>query len=68
MTAKKKHGSGRVTPKGTKNPAKESKAGRPGLPEAPDHAGAPQAELAGKVSGKQGGKVARPVSHNRGNR
>lgn len=63
MTAKRKNSSGRVTPKGTKNPAKTSK-GRPStaLPTpTPPH------ELAGKA-GKQSGKTARPLTHNRGNR
>ena len=65
MTAKNKRGSGRVTPKGTKNPTKTSKAKPTGMPEVTS--AAPPHELAGKA-GKQSGKVARPVTHNRGNR
>lgn len=65
MTAKNKRGSGRVTPKGTKNPTKTSKAKPAGMPEITSVA--PPHELAGKA-GKQSGKVARPVTHNRGNR
>ncbi len=66
MTAKRKKG-GRVTPKGTKNPTKTSKARRDvpststeSVPH--DHAGNPA------QPGKQSGKVARPLTHNRGNR
>jgi hypothetical protein len=68
MTAKNKRGSGRVTPKGTKNPTKTSKAKPTGMPEVTSDA--PPHELAGKASkaGKPSGKVARPTSHNRGNR
>ena len=65
MTAKNKRGSGRVTPKGTKNPTKNAKRERPGMPEVA--AAAPPHELAGKA-GKQSGKIARPITHNRGNR
>ena len=65
MTAKNKRGSGRVTPKGTKNPTKSPKRERPGMPEATTTA--PPHELAGKA-GKQSGKIARPITHNRGNR
>lgn len=65
MTAKNRRGSGRVTPKGTKNPVKTGKPKRTDLPGAA--AGAPPHELAGKA-GKQSGKVARPITHNRGNR
>ena len=69
MTAKKTRGSGRVTPKGTKNPTKTPKRDRPGLPDvgADKVTGAPPHELTGKA-GKQSGKVNRPASHNRGNR
>tara|TARA_R100000935_G_scaffold14710_1_gene29381 strand:- start:604 stop:801 length:198 start_codon:yes stop_codon:yes gene_type:complete len=65
MTAKNKRGSGRVTPKGTKNPTKTPKRDRPGMPEVT--AATPPHELAGKA-GKQSGKVIRPMTHNRGNR
>jgi hypothetical protein len=65
MTAKNKRGSGRVTPKGTKNPTKTTKPKRDGLPDTTG--GAPPHELSGKA-GKQSGKVARPITHNRGNR
>lgn len=64
MTAKKKRGSGRVTPKGTKNPGKPSKARSDDLPSPTN---APPHELLGNA-GKQSGKVARPITHNRGNR
>ncbi|MFP5579578.1 MAG: hypothetical protein ACLGIZ_15305 [Acidimicrobiia bacterium] len=69
MTAKNKRSSGRVTPKGTKNPTKTTKRERPGLPDATGDkvSGTPPHELAGKA-GKQSGKVNRPASHNRGNR
>lgn len=68
MTAKNKRGSGRVTPKGTKNPTKAAKPDRPGLPDTSP--GAPPRETSGHSDrvGKQSGKVARPTSHNRGNR
>jgi len=65
MTAKNTRGSGRVTPKGTKNPTKTPKRDRPGMPEVT--AATPPHELAGKA-GKQSGKIARPITHNRGNR
>jgi hypothetical protein len=65
MTAKNKRGTGRVTPKGTKDPNQSTKAKRHGL--AADAAGPPPHELAGKA-GKQSGRRARPVTHNRGNR
>lgn len=65
MTAKKKGGSGRATPKGTKNPVKTGKPTRTDLPEVAS--GAPPHELTGKA-GKQSGKVIRPMTHNRGNR
>lgn len=64
MSTKKRKG-GRVTPKGTRNPTKPTKGRRVDLPtQATD---APPHELAGKA-GKQSGKVARPITHNRGNR
>lgn len=68
MTAKKKGGSGRATPKGTKNPVKTGKPTRTDVPDA--SSGAPPHELTGKAgkAGKQSGKVSRPTSHNRGNR
>ncbi len=53
-----------MTPKGTKNPTKSTKRERPGMPEV---TATPPHELAGKA-GKQSGKVARPITHNRGNR
>jgi hypothetical protein len=65
MSARKRKGTGRVTPKGTKNPAKPTKARRVELP--PTAAEAPPHELAGKA-GKQSHKVSRPITHNRGNR
>ena len=65
MTAKNKRASGRVTPKGTKNPTKTAKPQRTDLPEVAS--GAPPHELTGKA-GKQSGKVIRPTTHNRGNR
>ena len=67
MTAKKK-GSGRATPKGTKNPTKTGKPKRTDLPE--PAAGALPREVGGRADrvGKQSGKVSRPMSHNRGNR
>lgn len=60
---KKRRGTGRVTPKGTVNAPKRGgkKARRPDVATPPPH------ELAGKA-GKQSGKVARPITHNRGNR
>lgn len=67
MTAKKQ-GSGRATPKGTKNPEKTGKPKRNDLPE---RAASTQPREAGGRSdraGKQSGKVSRPMSHNRGNR
>lgn len=65
MTAKNKRSSGRVTPKGTKNPTKTAKPKPEGMPDVAP--GAPPHELAGKA-GKQSGKVIRPMTHNRGNR
>lgn len=65
MATKKRKKTGRVTPKGTKNPSKPTKARRVDLPAQPNDA--PPHELAGKA-GKQSGKVARPITHNRGNR
>lgn len=68
MTAKRKKRSGRVTPKGTKNPTKTSRARRADTEaEAETPAYVPPHELSGKA-GKQSGKVARPLTHNRGNR
>ncbi len=65
MSAKnKRQGSGRATPKGTKNPVKVSKARKSELP-IPEVA--PKSELRGKVA-KQTQRIARPISHNRGNR
>ena len=66
--AAKKHGSGRATPKGTKNPVKSGKPKRTDLPE--PTAGTPPRDGGGRADrvGKQSGKVARPTSHNRGNR
>ena len=63
MTAKNKRSTGRTTPKGTKNPEKRSKRDRGDTPVTADL----RPELAGKV-GKQQAQVARPISHNRGNR
>jgi hypothetical protein len=65
MTAKKRQGSGRVTPKGTPNPPKPRKARRG--EDAPEQAINPGGDFGGKV-GRQSGKVARPITHNRGNR
>jgi hypothetical protein len=65
MTAKKRQGSGRVTPKGTQNPPKGRKARRG--EDAPEQAVNPAGDFGGKV-GRQSGKVARPITHNRGNR
>lgn len=64
MAQQKRRGSGRVTPKGTKNPDHAAKRERPGLPELPNRA---PHELAGKA-GKQSHKATRPITHNRGNR
>lgn len=65
MTAKnKRQGSGRATPKGTKNPVKRSKARTSELP-LPDVA--PKSEIRGRVA-QQTQRIARPISHNRGNR
>lgn len=65
MTAKhKRQGSGRATPKGTKNPIKQSKARTSDLP-LPEVA--PKSEIRGKVA-PQTQRIARPISHNRGNR
>ena len=66
MSTKKRKGTGRVTPKGTRNPSKPTKARRIDLPTQPNDTTPPH-ELAGKA-GKQSGKVARPITHNRGNR
>ena len=65
MSAKKGKGSGRVTPKGTKPPEKK-KERRSDLPE-------PNSTLPGQLpgvvrKGKGSDRVARPVTHNRGNR
>ena len=64
MAANKRRGSGRTTPKGTKNPEKKSKARRDDLPE---QASKPPHELLGKAA-KQRDWTARPITHNRGNR
>lgn len=64
MAQRKREGSGRVTPKGTKNPTKASKARRTDLPET---SAAPPHELRGGA-GKASTRVARPITHNRGNR
>jgi hypothetical protein len=66
MTAKKRQGSGRVTPKGTQNPSKAKKGRRGETPE-PEPTVNPGGDFGGKV-GRQSGKVARPITHNRGNR
>lgn len=64
MSQKKRSGSGRATPKGTKNPEKKSKARKSDLP-LPDVV--PKSEMRGKVA-KQTERISRPISHNRGNR
>lgn len=64
MAQQKRRGSGRVTPKGTKNPTPAEKRERPGLPQQPQRA---PHEVAGKA-GKQSHKAMRPITHNRGNR
>lgn len=64
MAQNKRRSSGRVTPKGTKNPTGTAKRERPGLPETPTRA---PHELTGKA-GKQSHKAMRPITHNRGNR
>lgn len=63
--AKKKRSGGRVTPKGTKNPVKASK--KPRVETDDDKGFTPPNQVPEKVNQQQG-KVARPVSHNRGNR
>lgn len=68
MTAKNKRGSGRVTPKGTQNPTKTGKPKRTDLPETSSGSQAHDSTGRGDKAGKQSGKVARPMSHNRGNR
>ena len=62
--AKKRKGSGRVTPKGTKPPEKQKKDRHTDLPEPP--AAAPD-QLPPKL-GRGTGRVSRPITHNRGNR
>lgn len=67
MTAKKARGNGRATPKGTKNPEKAKRSASGDQPEAANGGG--RRALPGKLgTGTGSGKVARPVSHNRGNR
>lgn len=65
MTTKKRSGSGRATPKGTKNPEKKVKAKRTDIP---DKGVSRQTELPGKGGATSNQRAARPVSHNRGNR
>ena len=60
----KKHGSGRVTPKGTRPPEKKTTQ-RP--VELPPLAAVARDRGAGKV-GKRSGPAFRPITHNRGNR
>ncbi len=64
MTAKKRTGGGRVTPKGTVNPSKPSKKRHTELPESLLH---PPAHLQGNA-GRPNHRASRPVSHNQGNR
>lgn len=62
--AAKKQRSGRVTPKGTRAAEKTKKHE---TVDAPGFAGPAHDRGAGKV-GRGQGKVARPITHNRGNR
>jgi len=65
MAQRKQRGSGRVTPKGTVNPGKPTRATRTDLPETPN--APPPHELRGGA-GKAATKAFRPITHNRGNR
>lgn len=65
--AKKRQGSGRVTPKGTQNPPKAKRGRQADADGDGEPSVNPGGDFGGKV-GKQSGKVARPITHNRGNR
>ena len=67
MTARKRSGSGRTTPKGTKNPTRSRDRAADGDP-GPGKERRPAANgRVGKV-GRQPVRASRPISHNRGNR
>jgi hypothetical protein len=65
MAVRKRGGSGRATPKGTKNPEKKSKVTvvKGASPALPTHAEGKAAK-----AGQGSGRISRPLSHNRGNR